>query len=347
MRRSVVDFEARHCRGDKQKQHQKVATTRKPASPASSSAAAASSSTGVPAVHDDDVFEVPEGLVDHDLEAEVEGTLEDEFAMVVLGVGPKGFDKDLPQDAFVVDCEDEAHDEADGAATAFETSRSHDAHPDVLTAIDAAHTSGKLRLAEARARLKEENTKPMDRHTLSFMRAHTPGNDGGTVIFLVRWERPAIREGRPVKIDQFNRVIFHLLGQTDFSGAEIVIADAGVSMMKGTRAFRAQLPEWVVTVWRAEEASLHAGHGLDISCSLCLHSLEVRGEPSALTHDGDVFKCSTCLLGFHAKCNTLMGEILKIKISIGSSSWRGWACHGTFHGLPLWAKVGDSVQQTI
>ena len=40
----------------------KVATSRKPASPASSSAAA-SSSTDVPAVHDDDVFEVPEVLV--------------------------------------------------------------------------------------------------------------------------------------------------------------------------------------------------------------------------------------------------------------------------------------------
>ena len=84
------------------------------------------------------------------------------------------------------------------------------------------------------------------------------------------------------RIDQFNRVIFHLLGQADFSGAEIVIADVGVSMMKGKRAFRAQLPEWVVTVWRAEEASLHAGHGLDIACSSCLHRLEGRGEPSAL-----------------------------------------------------------------
>ena len=51
-----------------------------------------------------------------------------------------------------------------------------------------------------------------------------------------------------MRIDHFNRVIFHLLGQADFSGAEIVIADVGVSMMKGTRACRAQLPEWVVTV---------------------------------------------------------------------------------------------------
>ena len=42
-------------------------------------------------VHDDDVFEVPEGPVDHDLEAEVEDTLEDEFAMGVQDVGPKGF----------------------------------------------------------------------------------------------------------------------------------------------------------------------------------------------------------------------------------------------------------------
>ena len=76
----------------------KVATSRKPASPAPSSAAP-SSSTDVPAVHDDDVFEVPEGLVDHDLEAEVEDTLEDEFAMGVRGVEAKGLHKDLPQDA--------------------------------------------------------------------------------------------------------------------------------------------------------------------------------------------------------------------------------------------------------
>ena len=41
----------------------KVTTSRKPAFPASSSAAAASSSTDVPVVHDDDVFEVPEGPV--------------------------------------------------------------------------------------------------------------------------------------------------------------------------------------------------------------------------------------------------------------------------------------------
>ena len=122
--------------------------------------------------------------------------------------GRKGFDKDLPQDAFV-DCEDEAHGDTDGAATAFGTIRSHDAYPDVLRAIDAAHTSGKLRHAESRARLKEENTKPIDRHTLSLVRAHTPGGDGGTVILLVRRERLAIREGRPVRIDQFNRVIFH------------------------------------------------------------------------------------------------------------------------------------------
>ena len=95
----------------------KVATSRKPAYPASSSA-------DVPAVHDDDVFEVPEGLVDHDLEAEVEDTLEDEFTMGVLGVEPQGLDEDMPQDAFVVDCEDEAHGETDCAATAFETIRS-------------------------------------------------------------------------------------------------------------------------------------------------------------------------------------------------------------------------------
>ena len=128
----------------------KVATSRKPASPASSSATAASSSTDVPAVHDDDVFEVHEGLVDHDLEAEVEDTLEDEFAMGVLGVGPKVLDKDLPQDAFVVVCEDEAHGETDSAATAFETIRPHDAYPDVLSAIDAAHTSGKVSFGSAR-----------------------------------------------------------------------------------------------------------------------------------------------------------------------------------------------------
>ena len=54
----------------------KVATSRKPVSPASSSGAAASSSADAPAVHDDDVFEVPKGLADHDLEAEVEDTLE-------------------------------------------------------------------------------------------------------------------------------------------------------------------------------------------------------------------------------------------------------------------------------
>ena len=159
----------------------KVATTRMPAS-------RASSSTDVPAVHNDDVFEVPEEPADHDLEAEVEDTLEDEFAMGVLGVGPKGLDKDLPQDAFVVDCEDEAfeaHSETDSAATASETIRSHDAYPDVLSAIDAAHTSGASSCRGA------STTQGGD----------TPGDDGGTVILLVRWERPAITEGRPVRID--------------------------------------------------------------------------------------------------------------------------------------------------
>ena len=87
-------------------------------------------------------------------------------------MGPRGLDKDLPQDAFIVDCEDEAHGETDSAATAFETIRSHDAYPDVLSVIDAAHTSGKLRHAEARARLKED-TKPIDRHTLSLVRTPT------------------------------------------------------------------------------------------------------------------------------------------------------------------------------
>ena len=38
------------------------------------------------------------------------------------------------------------------------------------------------------------------------------------MILLVRWERPAIRESRPMKIDQFNLVIIHFLGQADFSG---------------------------------------------------------------------------------------------------------------------------------
>ena len=96
-----------------------------------------------------------------------------------------------------------------------------------------------------------------------------------------------------------------------------MIADVGVSMMKGKMAFRAQLLGWVVTVWRAEEAALHAGHGLDIACSSCLHSLEARGEPSALACDGDVVQCSTCLLGFHAKCHAQMGEL--IKVSFGSA----------------------------
>ena len=65
--------------------------------------------------------------------------LEDEFALGVPRVEPKGLDKDLPQDAFVVDCEDEAHGETDSAATTFETIRSRDAHPDVFSAIDRTH----------------------------------------------------------------------------------------------------------------------------------------------------------------------------------------------------------------
>ena len=56
------------------------------------------------------------------------------------------------------------------------------------------------------------------------------------------------------------------------------------------KAFKASLPEWVVTVWRAMEV-----------CSLCLHGLETGSEPSALTYDGDFFNCSTCLVGFDAK----------------------------------------------
>ena len=93
-----------------------------------------------------------------------------------------------------------------------------------------------------------------------------------------------------------------------------MIADVGVSMVKGTKAFRAQLPEWVVTVWRTKKAALHAGHGLDIACSSCLHSLEARGEPSALACDGHIFQCSTCLLGFHAKCDAQMSELIKVRI---------------------------------
>ena len=67
---------------------------------------------------------------------------------------------------------------------------------------------------------------------------------------------------------------------------------------------------------RGGSTACSGGHGLDIACSSCLHSHEARGEPSALACDGDVFQCSTCLLGFHAKCDAQMGEV--IKVSLGS-----------------------------
>ena len=32
-----------------------------------------------------------------------------------------------------------------------------------------------------------------------------------------------------------------------------------------------------------------------------------------LACDGDVFQCSTCLPGFHAKCDAQMGELIKVR----------------------------------
>ena len=68
-----------------------------------------------------------------------------------------------------------------------------------------------------------------------------------------------------------------------------------------------------------------------------------EGEPNALAYDGDVFKCSTCLLGFHAKCDAQMGEL--IKVSLGSARGEDGRVMAPF--TCCGQKVSDSVQQAI
>ena len=174
-------------------------------------------------------------------------------------------------------------------------------------AMDAARNLDNV--ARARSRQAAQHAG-LTQHFLSLVRVTT--TEAETSVFIVRWEDVARRLGRRVRIDSLNRVIYQFLPVQSFGAesAHVVIADVMVLMLPIGRVGRSKLPDWVLDVWRSEEAWLCCGprqstESRQLLCLGCLHAVRLGGNTAckARADSGDLFCCSGCLSMWHMECH--------------------------------------------
>ena len=186
----------------------------------------------------------------------------------------------------------------------------------VVNSIDA----GRAQLAAARLQAAAGEGGQLQRHSVSLVLARQAVEEqagsslacSGLSTVFVRWEIPASRRGRPVRIDSMNRIIFQLLSPCDFSDAEILIPDIGALMDKARGAQRTKLPDWVVAVKAAADAKLNAGPEDTAPCTACVVSGRHGVEAPSTALDGDAFVCHSCLCCFHVRCNEILAQTIRV-----------------------------------
>jgi len=150
----------------------------------------------------------------------------------------------------------------------------------------------------------------LTQHFLSLVRVTT--QEAETSVIIARWEDVAPRRGRRVRIDSLSRVIYQFMPVQTFEAgaAHVVIADVLALMLPIGRAGRCKLPDWVLDVWRSEEAWLCCGRrqsteSRQLLCLGCLHAVRLGGDTAckARADSGDLFCCFGCLSMWHMECH--------------------------------------------
>jgi hypothetical protein len=186
---------------------------------------------------------------------------------------------------------------------------------DILDLIQQAVCSGRDVVADAHEAAKARKDAPLQRHGISLVKARVPVDPtcSGAGTVLVRWESPVARQGRPVRVDELNRIIYQMLSVSDYVDADVILPDIGVAMSKARGLQRTLLPRWVVTLRAVADASLNAGPQENSPCMPCAISArqDVRAHRTAM--DGDAYCCHSCLCAFHMGCNGLLARLLNLE----------------------------------
>jgi len=182
----------------------------------------------------------------------------------------------------------------------------------ILDLIQQAVSSGRDVVADAHEEANARKGEPVQRHGISLVRARVQVDQtcSGAGTVFVRWEAPVARQGRPVRVDELNRIIYHMLSVTDYSDADILLPDIGVAMSKARGLQRTLLPDWVVTCRAVADASLNAGPQENSPCMPCAVSARQNVKALRTALDGDTYCCHSCLHAFHMGCNSLLAELL-------------------------------------
>ena len=141
------------------------------------------------------------------------------------------------------------------------------------------------------------------------------------ICLFVRWENTYSREGRPIQLDEKQRVKYNipfLVPKQKYVGSRILITNCGAIMRKAPAEFRVPMPRWCVVFQEWHEAALLKGPTTKGSCMLCAE-LATRGhvgEPSK----GLLFICIACVQVWHECCAK------RCSTNVGVIDWASFVC---------------------
>ena len=162
----------------------------------------------------------------------------------------------------------------------------------------------KKRLEDAVARARRSDGAPLSKGTVSL--AIKP--DGHPVLIV--WTNPAARVGRPMRIDEWGRIIAlaaWLQPETNYNDAAITVVDTGMVQNRASRRERDYAEDWVLLLRLQANTRLHSGPLAPLArerCVICEHN--EAAHPSAVVPPDDPaplhYRCQSCLLLWHDCC---------------------------------------------
>ena len=167
---------------------------------------------------------------------------------------------------------------------------------------------------EAEAQATRSIALPRRQHTLSLVRCRRGGD---IVNIIVRWESPVVWTARPVRVDEKWRLVSRFLPPESFAGAEVLIGDIGMPLLKGPKGQRDHLADWVVSYMTAANLELFAGPLLvemGCDCIACQQAMLQPGfvrppdDAVIVTASDDLYGCYRCGLRWHLQCNVVVAR---------------------------------------
>lgn len=164
---------------------------------------------------------------------------------------------------------------------------------------------------EARDKAKRQETAGLELewHSLSVVRCRRGGD---LTSLIVRWEKPGV-SARPVRLDEYDRLIFELRPPEDLHELVILVRDIGMKLDKVKKHERCVATPWCLKLMRAEDCWLFAGPLVDVKCAACVAAARApKAIPAPadgiLPNDASVFKCYTCMVPWHIECHELLAN---------------------------------------